>query len=79
MVIKYLVQLKFIYYHSSENKNIYKGLCKFEIIGKLKIFCVSVSGQDFGNFEELLWQYMLFDTKTWICYWKGVFVPMFGQ
>ena len=37
IVIKYLVQLKFVYYHRSWNKNICQGVCKFAIISKRKI------------------------------------------
>ena len=33
IVIKYLVQLNFIYYYRSGNKNICQGICKFGIIG----------------------------------------------
>ena len=33
--------------------------------------------QDFGNFEEMLCEGILFYTKTSKSYQKGVFVPMF--
>ena len=66
-----------MYYHTSGNKNICQGVCKFGIIDKWRNFCIWDNGQDFGNFEESLRQGMLFDTKTWTCYWKGLFAPMF--
>ena len=79
IVSKYLAQLKFIYYPRSGNKNICQGVCKFGIISIWPICCIWDNGQDFGNSEESLCQGMLFDTKTWACYWKGVFAPMFSQ
>ena len=80
IVIKYLAQLEFIYYwHRPGNKDICQGACRFESIVKWKICCVWDNDQDFGNFEESLCQGMLFDTKTWTCYWKGVFAPIFWQ
>ena len=48
----------------------------FGIIGNWIIFYVWDNGQDFSNFKEASCQDMLFDAKTWTCYWKGVFVPM---
>ena len=79
IAINYLVQLKFIYYHRSGNNNICQGVCKFGIICKWKICCIWDNGKDFGNLEESLCQGSLFDTKTWTCYWKGVFAPMLWQ
>ena len=74
-----MAQLKFIYYHRTGNKNIWPSVCKFEIIGKWKICCVWGNGQDFGKLKDSLCQGMLFDTKTWTCYWKSVFVPVLLQ
>ena len=74
IVIKYLVQLKFIYYYRSWNKNIFQDLCKCGIIGKWKIRCVFGNGQYLGNFEELLCQGMLFVQKL-----EPVFAPRFWQ
>ena len=51
-VIKYLVQLKFIYYHRPGNKNVGQGVCKFGTSGKWKICCVQDNGQGSGDFEE---------------------------
>ena len=79
IAINYLVQLKFIYYHRSGNNNICHGVCKFGIICKWKICCIWDNCKDFGNLEESLCQGSLFDTKTWTCYWKGVFAPMLWQ
>ena len=73
------MQLKYIYYHVSGNKEICQGICKFEIIGKQKICCVWVNGQEFGCFEESMCQSMLFDTNTWTYYRKGAFASMFRQ
>ena len=60
IVIKYL---KFKYYRRSGNENICQGICKFGIIGKWKHFCVWDNDQAFCNSEELLCQFMLFDTN----------------
>ena len=79
IVIKYFVEIVVIYYHRSGNKNICQGVRKFGIIDKWKICCVWDNSQDLSNFKESLRQGMLFDTKTWSCHWKGVFVPMFWQ
>ena len=49
-------------------------ICKFGIIRKWKI-CVYDIGQDFGYFVGSLCRGMLFDTNTWIYYWKGAFLP----
>ena len=59
----------------SGNNNIRQGVSKFKIIGKWRICCVWDNGQDFSNFEESLCQGMLFDVKSWTCYWKDVFSP----
>ena len=58
VVIKYLVEIKYMYYHRSRNKNIGQGVCKFGIIGKWNIYCIWDNGKDFGNFEEFLCQGM---------------------
>ena len=79
IAINYLVQLKFIYYHRSGNNNICQGVCKLGIICKWKICCIWDNCKDFGNLEESLCQGSLFDTKSWTCYWKGVFAPMLWQ
>ena len=64
IIIKYQEQLKFIYYHISGDKNICQSVYKLGITGKWNICWVEENGQDFGNFEEPLFQAMLFDAKT---------------
>ena len=75
IIIKHLAELQFTHHHGSRNKNICQSVCIFGIIGKWKICYVWDNSQDFDNFEEFLC--MLFDTKPWSCYWKGIFAPMF--
>ena len=68
-----------MYYLSSGNNNMCQAVCKFGIIGKWRIGCIWDNGEDLGNLEKALCQGMLFETKTWTCYWKGVFAPMLWQ
>ena len=66
-------------FKSERDKKLCQGVCKFGITGKWKVCCIWENGEDFCNFEKSLYQGMVFDTKTWTCYWKGVFAPMFWQ
>ena len=64
-----------LYYHRSVN-DMGQGAGKTVIIAKWKFCCIWDNGQDFANFETFLCQGMSFDTKTWICYYKGVLAPI---